>query len=149
MTYTRHIKHWLVLSRWYLSSSFIAVTLYQSVSYHCLITWLLLPWSPMIKHAATLLTLFIFSLFDLRYPDGRRLFQPWQQYIITVPGVERLCLTFYQRPVGCLCHSRSFSFRDRSVTLLFSFLDCHWEPICKLTCGCSVPGVGPGKNRQS
>lgn len=94
MTYTRLIKHWLILGCWCLSSSFIAVTLYQSVSYHCLITWLLLPWSPMIKHTATLWTLFIFSLFDLRYPDGSRLLQPWQQYIITVPSVERLCLTF-------------------------------------------------------
>lgn len=41
-----------------------------------------------------------------------------------------------------------FPFRDRSV-ILVSFLACHWEPICRLTCGCRQCCVNHRRNRWS
>lgn len=61
-----------------------------------------------------LVTFFIFSLLDLRYPDITQLFQSWQQYIITAASAVRLPYS-YQGPIGCFCHT--FLFTDRSVTL--------------------------------
>lgn len=67
---------------------------------------------------AMLLTFFIFSLLDSRYPDVSQPFQSWQEYIITVASAVRLPYS-YQGPIGCLCHI--FSFTDRSVTLSSHF----------------------------
>lgn len=58
-SYINDLKCWFICdSSWTSTRSFITVALYHSGSHHCLITWLLVSWSPVI------IFLFLFSVWN-------------------------------------------------------------------------------------